>query len=277
MKASGLVIAEAAPPGVTLLSGPGRGQYRLGNLLFRCAEPGGDVFLKVYRRRKSGWSDFWGDFSERWFEHKRGVSAARRRDTEAAAIAAWRAAGFDTPRVIARERPAWIGDHPFLAMEFLEGVTLDQALADPARTAAEKQGWIHQLARDQARRHRCALEGGERLLLHEHAMARHIFVAGARLVTFDFEHAYQPGYPVLAAVTFELCSIVRSLERLGEGWVDAFVASYDERKILQESYRLFRSPSLRWWLYRWYEGRKRGAQSKTAAMERLAVRLERVD
>jgi hypothetical protein len=273
---SGLAIAEAAPPGVTLLSGPGRDQYRLGNLLFRCAEPAGDVFLKVYRLRKGRWNDFWGDVSERWLERKRGVGAARRRDTEAAAIAAWRAGGFDTPRLIPRERPEWIGDHPFLAMEFLDGATLDQVLADPARTSAEKRGWIEQLARDQARRHRRALESGERLLVHEHAMARHLLVAGTRLVTFDFEHAYQPDYPLPVAVTFEICSTARSLERLGEEWIAAFVAAYDERKILQDSCRLFRSPALRWRAYRWYEGRRRGAESKTAAMERLAKRLERV-
>src|SRR5688572_31501256 len=118
VKPSGLVIADRAPPGVRLISGPGRSSYERGNLLFRCAEPGGDVLLKVYRRRKSAWSDFWGNVSERWFERKRGVSAECRRDTEAAGLAAWRAAGFDVPRLIARERPSWLGDHPFVAMEF---------------------------------------------------------------------------------------------------------------------------------------------------------------
>jgi hypothetical protein len=274
---SGVALADRAPPGVRLLSGPGRSHYRLGNMLFRCAEPAGDVFLKVYRRRKSRWSDFWGDVSERWFERKRGVTAARRRDTEAAAIAAWRAAGFDAPRLLAYERPQWIGDHPFLAMEFVEGPTLHEALADPARPSAQKREWIDQLAREQARRHRCALEGGERLLVQEHAMARHVLVAGARLVTFDLEHAYQPDFPLSVALTFELCSTVRSLERSDAAYVDAFVASYPERKILEESCRVFRSSSVRWRLYRRYEARKRGAASKTAAMERLAARLGCVD
>ena len=267
------MIADRAPPGVRLISGPGRSHYELGNLLFRCAEPGGDVLLKVYRRRKSAWSDFWGSVSERWLERKRGVTAARRRDTEAAGLAAWRAAGFDVPRLIDRERPSWIGDHPFVAMEFVDGPTLHQALEDPSRPPVDKRGLIDRLARDQSRRHRFALEHGETLLVHEHAMARHVLVSDERIVTFDLEHAYQPDFPVRVAITFELSSTVRSLERLGEACVEAFVGSYGEREILAESCRLFRSSSLGWRLYRGYETRQRGAGSKTATMERLAARL----
>lgn len=267
------MIADRAPPGVRLISGPGRSHYERGNLLFRCAEPGGDVLLKVYRQRKSAWSDVWGGVSERWFERKRGVSAGRRRDTEAAGLAAWRAAGFDVPRLIDRDRPSWIGDHPFVAMEFVDGPTLHEALEDPSRAPDDKRGMIEQLARDHSRRHRCALERGETLLVHEHAMARHALVSEGRIVTFDLEHAYQPDFPLRVAVTFELSSTVRSLERLGAACVDAFVASYGEREILVESCRLFRSPALGWRLYRIYETRQRGAGSKTATMERLAARL----
>ena len=275
MRPSGLVLADRAPHGVQLISGPGRSQYERGNLLFRCAEPGGDVLVKVYRQRKSRWSDFWGNVSERWFERKRGVSAARRRDTEAAGLAVWRAAGFDVPRLVERERPPWVGDHPFLAMEFVHGPTLHEALEEPARQPAEKEGMVARLARDQARRHRCALERNETLLVHEHAMARHVLVSGDRLVTFDLEHAYRPGFPLPVAVAFELSSTLRSLQRLGTSHVETFVDGYSEPKILEESCRLFRSSSLRWRLYRRYEARHRGAGSKTAAMERLAARLSR--
>lgn len=273
MRPSGLAIADRAPSGVRLISGPGRSQYERGNLLFRCSEPGGDVLLKIYRQRKSGWSDFWGNVSERWFEGKRGVSAARRRDTEAAGLAAWGAAGCDVPRLVERERPDWVGDHPFLAMEFVDGPTLYEVLADPARSPAERRRRVGQLARDYARRHRCALERGDPLLVHEHAMARHVLVSEDRLVTFDFEHAHRPGFPLPVAIAFELSSTLRSLERLGADGFDAFVESYAEPKILEESCRLFRSPSLRWRLYRGYEARQRGPTSKTAAIERLAARL----
>ena len=273
MRPSGLVLADRAPPGVQLISGPGRSHYERGNLLFRCAEPGGDVFVKVYRQRKSGWSDFWGDFSEHWFERKRGVRAARRCETEAAGLAIWRAAGFDVPRLLERERPSWIGDHPFVAMEFVDGPTLHQALEDPARPFAEKRGRVVQLARDHARRHRCALERSEVLLIHEHAMSRHVLVSADRLVTFDLEHAYRPGFPLPVAVAYELSSTLRSLERVGTPFVEGFIEGYAERTILAESCRLFRSSSLRWRLYRRYEARQRGAVSKTAAMERLAARL----
>ena len=140
MIASGLALAAQAPAHVQLVSGPGRSGYERGNLLFRSSEPGGDALLKVYRQRKSAWNDFWGDIAERWFERKRGVSAARRCETEAASLALWRAAGFDVPRLLARERPRWIGDHPFLAMEFIDGRTLHECLVDPARHARPEAG-----------------------------------------------------------------------------------------------------------------------------------------
>ena len=78
-------------------------------------------------------------------------------------------------------------------------------------------------------------------------MSRHVLVARDRLVTFDFEHAYQPGYPVAVALAFELASTVRSL------WVASgsrsrtcasFVDAYPEPEILAQSCRLFGSPSL---------------------------------
>ncbi len=273
MRPSGLVLADRAPPGVQLISGPGRSGYERGNLLFRCSESGGDVLVKVYRQRKSRWSDFWGNVSERWFERKRGVSAAQRRATEAAGLLAWRAAGFDVPRLLERERPGWIADHPFVAMEFVDGPTLHQVLADRARPFAEQRGLVVQLARDHARRHRCALEQRETLLVHEHAIARHVLVSGERLVTFDLEHAYRPKFPLPVAVAFELSSTVRSLERLDTHYVEAFVDGYAEPKILEASCRLFRSSSLGWRLYRRYEALQRGAGSKTAAMDRFSARL----
>jgi hypothetical protein len=267
------VLADAAPPGVRLISGPGRSHYERGNLMFRCIEPGGDVLLKIYRQRKSRGSDFFGNVSERWFEGKRGVDAARRCATEAAGLAAWNAAGFDVPRLTPRERPAWIGDHPFLAMEFVVGPTLHDALEDAARPLGDRQRLVGRLARDHARRHRCALERGDPLLVHEHAMARHVLVSGDRLVNFDLEHAWRPGFALPVALAFELSSTLRSLERLGAHWFEAFVEGYAEPEILADSCRLFRSPSLRWRLYRRYEARQRGAASKTAVIERLAVRL----
>jgi hypothetical protein len=104
-------------------------------------------------------------------------------------------------------------------------------------------------------------------------MARHVLVSGRRLVTFDLEHAYQPDFPVPVAVAFELSSTLRSLERLDPTHGETFVRSYSDPEILEESCGLFRSSSPRWRLYRRYEMRKRGAGSKTAAMERLAARL----
>ena len=274
MTASGLALAAQAPPNVVLLSGPGRSGYERGNLLFRSSEPGGDALLKVYRRRKSAWNDFWGDVWEGWFERKRGVSAARRCETEAASLALWRAAGFDVPRLLPRERPRWIGDHPFVAMEFIEGRTLFECLHDESVAPSQKRAWVARLAVDSARRHRSALDRSEPLLVHEHAMSRHVLVAHDRLVTFDFEHAYQPRYPVAVALAFELASALRSLwvgERFEEPYVGVFVEAYAEPEILATSCRHFLSEAPSWRVYRWVEQRHRGRRSKSEAMRRLAA------
>jgi hypothetical protein len=276
--ASGLALAARAPANVQLVSGPGRSGYERGNLLFRSREPGGDVLLKLYRRRKSAWSDFWGDVGERWFERKRGVSAARRRETESASLALWRASGFDVPRLLPRERPRWIGAHPFLAMEFIEGPTLHEALHDPSIDMELRVSWVERLAAEASRRHRCALDRNEPLLVHEHAMSRHVLVAGAgeRFVTIDFEHAYRADYPVDVAIALELASALRSLwtsERFDYPFMEYFLAGYREREILAQSCRLFGSSSPGWAVYRWFERRHRGERSKSESMQQLAAML----
>ena len=276
MIASGLALAAQAPAHVQLLSGPGRSGYERGNLLFRSNEPGGDALIKVYRRRKTAWNDFWGDLWELGFERKRGVSARRRCETEAASLAMWRAAGFDVPRLLPRERPRWIGAHPFLAMEFIHGRTLHECLFDPNLALEHKQAWVARLAVDTARRHRHALDRNEPLLVHEHAMSRHVLVARERLVTFDFEHAYQAGYPVDLALAYEIASAVRSLwvgERFEDPYVRVFVDAYREPEILAQSCRLFCSRSLGWRVYRWFERRHRGWRSKSEAMQRLRAMI----
>jgi tRNA A-37 threonylcarbamoyl transferase component Bud32 len=274
--ASGLALASQAPAHVRLVSGPGRSGYERGNLLFRSSEPGGDALLKVYRRRKSAWNDFWADFWEVGFERKRGASARRRCETEAASLALWREAGFDVPRLLARERPRWIGAHPFLAMEFIQGRTLHECLLDPELPLEDRQAWVARLARESARRHRCALDRDEPLLVHEHAMSRHVLVARDRLVTFDFEHGYRSGYPVALALTHEIASAVRSLwidDRFAEPFVRVFVDAYSEPEILAQSCRRFGSGALRWRGYRAFERRHRGSRSKSEAMARLAAMI----
>lgn len=262
---------DGLPSGVTLLGPPGSNDPDRGNLVFRCSGPDGDAILKVYRRRGSAIGERFAAFSQRWVEGKRGVSARQRCATEAAALATWRRHGFDVPRVLDRDPPEWMPDRIVLWMEFVAGGTLRDALRDPARGVE----LVARFAAECARRHRCAIDLGETLLIQEHPAAQHVLVSGGRLVHFDLEHAYRPEFPLPTALAYEISSTVRSLSAIDRtrACFDAFVANYGEPEILRESCRTFFGPSLRWRIYRQHEAARRGARSKTAAMGRLADAL----
>jgi tRNA A-37 threonylcarbamoyl transferase component Bud32 len=267
---------DALPPGVCLLGPPGSNHPRRGNLVFRCEGGGEPVILKVYRRRRGLWRQPFAEFSQRFVEGKRGIGAARRRATEVAALSAWRRHGCDAPRVLDREAPAWIGGLPFLFMEHIAGRNLRDALADPASAASERLALVGALAASCGLRHRRALDADEPLLVQEHPATQHVLVSDGRLVTFDLENAYAPGFSVPTALAYELSSTLRSLSALDdadETLVGAYVGGYGETGILRESCRLFLGPSLRWRLYRRQESGRRGERSKTGAMRRLAARL----
>lgn len=266
---------EDLPAGVALLGPPGSNDLRRGNLVFRCSGPAGDAILKVYRRRGSALGERLAGFSQHWVEGKRGVNAEQRRATEMAALAAWRRHGCEVPRVLDRDPPDWIPDRTVLWMEFVEGGTLRDALGDPQRGAAARVELVARFADACARRHRQAIDEGETLLVQEHPATQHVLVSGERLVHFDLEHAYQPGFPMMKALAYELSSTVRSLSAIDRAgaYFDAFVAGYGEPEILRESCRTFFGSSLGWRIYRRHEAARRGARSKTEAMGRLADAL----
>jgi len=271
-----LGLAGAVPPEVRLLSGATGADPTRGNLLFQLRQGGRDLILKVYRRRRSRWSEFWGDFSQRWIEGKRGVLPERRRQTEADSLRCWHEAGFDVPRLEAWERPTWLGELPALAMEPVPGPTLLVTLQSPDLALPVKQALIARLAEEHGRRHSLALVRGEPLLVQEHPTTRHVLVSGDRLVAFDFENAYRPGFPVPVAIAYELASTLRSLwldERFAEPYIGVFLDAYAQRRILVECGRLFLSRSPRWRLYRLREQHHRRWRSKTETMRRLAALL----
>jgi len=76
-----------------------------------------------------------------------------------------------------------------------------------------------------SRRHTRAMELNEPLLVHEHGHIKHFFVQGDRLIAFDLEHGFKPGYPIIKAVARELSGIAYSLVRSDETVAEQFLGA----------------------------------------------------
>ena len=105
----------------------------------------------------------------------------------------------------------------------------------------------------------------------------HIFVQDERLVCFDFENGFLPGFPVIEAMAQELAGYLRSLVRtapqdstaLLQAWVDG----YSDTNVLRRTveYAVL-DPGIFRRVKRWHD-RRRGPGSKTLVMERLLEML----
>jgi tRNA A-37 threonylcarbamoyl transferase component Bud32 len=263
------------PPHAELLQAGGRNQT--GNILYLFHDAPGPRVLKLYRTRRSALREFLKDCSSRRLEGKRGATARARAETEQKCLALWNAEGFAAPRVLDLPLPAGVAP-PALWMEFCPGVILADALAEPNRGLSEKQDLLRRVGADFAGRHRRALALREPLLIQEHATTRHLIVQPERLVTFDLENGFRPGFPLREALVQELAGFLRPLIRQAGDSADlllnAFVAGYAERDRLREltAYAVKgRGWSRR--LKRWHDQRRRAVWPKTEVMQRLRQTL----
>ena len=225
------------PPGGEVLCADGRGGT--GNLTLVYREPAPPRVLKIYRTRRSALSEALGGLAHRVIEGKRGASAAARCRTERLAIAAWADAGCAVVGRLDLPPPAELAA-PSNWLEYVPAPTLQAVLAGTAPAAAAPVDLLRRLGADCAQRHRIALARREPLLVHERALAGHVFVVGARLVWFDLENGFRPDYPLRRALARELAGLARSLLRLapapavGDDWLRALVAGYADRSLLHE-------------------------------------------
>jgi hypothetical protein len=264
------------PEGAEILQAGGRGGT--GNVLYLFRNEKPPVVLKVYRTRRSRWNEFLKDFSERHLEGKRGATAAIRRATEKLATDLWSREGFDVVPRVEKSVPAGITPLALWLVYCAEPVLWD-VLADRQRALEAKLSLIEALGRTLSRRHTRALELNEPLLVHEHGHIKHFFVRGERLIAFDLEHGFKPGYPVLKAVAREVTGIAYSLIRAdkaaAEPFLRAFAAGYANKPLLKQAIaEVTRGGGLIGKIRRWNERKGAATFTKTRSMERLCELLK---
>jgi hypothetical protein len=255
-----------------------------GNLLLAVRPVGtadAPALLKVYRRRRSPLRELLQGLSHRLFEGKRGVTARARRDTEALALALWAREGFAAPRALDRPAPAGLAE-PSLWIERIDGPALAFALAGPDVPWAAARALLALLGQGFTARARRAEERGEPLLIHEHGTIKHWLCEGLdpsadpparRLVGFDLEGGYRPGFPIRAAAAAELGGLLRSIAKaVGDRVDDAFLAfasEADRALLLALATEGARGGGLYARLARWQDRRRRPWHAKTDVLARL--------
>jgi len=263
------------PEGAEILQAGGRGGT--GNVLFLFRNEQPPLVLKVYRTRRSRLNEFLKDFSEQHLEGKRGATAAVRQATEKLSIELWSREGFDVVPRVERPVPAGI-TLPALWLVYCTGPVLWDVLADHQQAVETKLPLIESLGRVLSQRHSRAVRLNEPLLVHEHGHVKHFFIQGERLIAFDLEHGFKPGYPVLKAVARELAGIAYSLARAdgqaAEEYLRAFAAGYANRKLMKQAIgEVTRGGGLIGRFRRCGERKREVTFTKTRAMEWLSELL----
>jgi hypothetical protein len=208
-----------------------------GNLLIRVPTEQGDRVLKLYRRRRSVFNQALSSFSNALIEGKRSPGPRSRCETERQCLDLWARYGFDVFRRIDEPLPDGV-ELPGLWIEYCSGRTLKSLLLDAKLEWPVKRAAIRRLAGMLGRRHRKALDLDEILLVQEHSGAKHVFLSGDRMITFDLEGAFQPGFPLREALTQDLAGYLRSILRCAsdrvEDALEAFVEGYRDPELLRE-------------------------------------------
>lgn len=261
--------------GAEVLQAGGRGGT--GNFLYLFRNETPPLLLKVYRYRRSRLGEFLKDFSERVLEGKRGATAEIRCAVEKLNLDLWSREGFDVVQRVERPLPAGVTD-PALWITYYDAMNLGEVLADPARSVESKISLCEKLGASLSRRHTRAVELQEPLLIHEHGNVKHFLVSENRLIAFDLEHGFKPGFPLIEAITRELSGVVQSMARTdptaADRFLSAFITGYTNQNLLKQSIqRAACGGGLVGKIRRWRERRRDSQYGKTRVMERLGKLL----
>jgi len=259
------------PAGASVLEASGKGGS--GNILLLFDELDPPRVLKVYRTRRSLFRETLRTFSQVVLEGKTGSCPDDRYETEHMVQQVWKNAGFCAIEIFHDSVPEEISD-PALWLEYLPRPNLQQVLKDATTEATRRTALLRQLGEETCRREMLADERGEALLIHEHATLNHFFVDGDRLVAFDFENGYRPGFSVQEAVVQELSTLLRSITRLNPDTssadLQAFLDGYGNKEFLRSMLlHGVKATGPRRILKRWYDRKSRPGKSKTDVMERV--------
>jgi hypothetical protein len=260
----------ALPEGAEVLEASGKGGT--GNILLLVDRDGVRHVLKLYRMRGPRYREKLRGFANYFLERKRGASARSRRETERISLNIWLRQGFDVVAPLDYPVPDGITD-PALWIEYCDAPLLRDVLSDPAQSLDRKRDLVRRLATDTCRRHLRAVELDEPLLVQEHAVMNHVFVHGDRLVCFDLENGFLPGFPVMEAMAQEMSGYLRSMVRsapghaasLLEAWIEGYTDGNLLRRVVEHAVL---NPVFFRRVKRWHD-RRRGPDSKTAVMKRL--------
>lgn len=116
----------------------------------------------------------------------------QRRDCEEQTLRLWAEAGFKVPRPVAIDIPELRGSC-YLAIEYLDGVTLQEHLQSVTTAFAEKMELLSRILRDNCRRQTLARQRQEPRLLHPDPNSSNVICLGQDYYFIDFETTVASG------------------------------------------------------------------------------------
>lgn len=208
-----------------------------GNIVLLFTSGTGKRVLKVYRSRQGRIAEAVANLITVGIQGRRPLDAASRALTERQSLAIWSRHGFDVFTVLESPVPEGIHD-PALWTEYCPGRRLDRLLFDPETDPALIESLLVRHAREMSRRHSLALSTGEPLLCQTNGHAKHVLIHEDRLITFDFEGGWSADFPVMEALTHELATFTRSIQKAAgdrrDLTVDAFLSGYEDTTLLSD-------------------------------------------
>lgn len=115
-----------------------------------------------------------------------GERQQQRRDCEEQTLRVWAKAGFKVPKPVAIDIPELRGSC-YLAVEYLNGPTLQEHLQDAATPFGKKMELLSRILHDNYRRQALAVRQGEVRLLHPDPNSSNVICLGPDYYFIDFE------------------------------------------------------------------------------------------
>lgn len=261
----------------SLLDWSRRGDGR--QALIRLDLGGGSVVLKSYGLKRSAFNSLWRHLAHRTYAGKSSMFPKGRCETERRLLRMWAQHGFRVPGLIEvhglQECPL-----PLLAIEHIDGPTMDAYFGDPEVPVARKQELVTQVAQAMGERHSKAIELNEPGLVHDRPGLNSILVEAEGPVFFDLEitQLRTPSVAQLASheILGFLCSLAKRTHESFPEYLAPFVAAYPHREQLlrvQRDTTLGRYRAARWFAALGMKLEKKTRGAKIPTLQALQTEL----